>query len=513
MRVAVMRVVVMAKEPRFDSVDIAEELIARFRSARPVDLSAPERTDFALYYEAVLGWYMPSHVLRCVGELTDSDIPVLLILWPPGHSKTTTLAALAAWLLGNNPNLRIIVATHTVDYSQRVLDLTTTLLTHPVSKRIFGDLIPPKSARTRWTQHQRTVKRSDYRLKDPSLLALGVGSSTIGTRADWILGDDLVTQANSMTATMRGHLSQWYWGSLEKRLDPGGLMRIFGARFYAQDLYGELISKGVKTIQLETTPQKPLWPERFPAERVAQFERDDYFSYMAQCRQRPIDLEASFLRESWLSYYIEPPPNLRIYQGVDPCILDDPKTDPLAIVTVGVDRNQTVYLLDILERQADLIAQCEIIRAQIEAWHPVLIEIESNAAQQLIAQKLLSTAALPIVQRSVSLPKALRFRNMATHFRNKKALLPAVVKAGGFVQPHPFKALPFVKEWRSFPGGRKNILDATEHALNVALRISVRAASATKQAPISLSPELQRAVLGSTGRRWRDVKEFDAVFH
>jgi len=471
-------------------MDPLEELLASLRQGIQVAADAPERDDFTLYYEKLLGWKFPSHFRKHIDRIVDPKVPFLLILVPPGHGKTTLLSTMAAWMLGNDPNIRIIIATHTTGYSEQIVGNITNLLTHPVSARAFGDLIPSKELGLQWRQGARTVKRTDYRIKDPSLLALGVGSSTIGYRCDVILADDLVAETNSMTDVMRSHVSRWYWNSLEKRLDPGGIIRIFGSRFYTYDLYGELIAKGLPYIALETTPENPLWPSMYPKERIEEFMERDYFSYMAQCRQDPQDLGGAFLKESWLHYYLEAPENLRIYQGIDPCVTDSSHSDYLAIVTVGVDINENVYILDIYRSQADLEGQCEAIIAQYEKWDPIMVGIEVNASQSMLMQYILQSRALRLFPVQNQMSKSLRFASMASLFRSKKVLLPAYTYTGGFVKPHPYKAEPLVNEWRAFPSStHDDVLDATEIALSVALRIKVGAATSNVDAAMKATGE------------------------
>ncbi len=475
----------------------------------------PEYNDFVLYYESVLEWPMPDHIKRIAHEISDENIEELQILIPPGHSKTTTICVLMAWLLGRNPNLRIMVATHTLNYSQRLIEMACTLLDHPLSRHIFGDLIPQAKDAVKWTSTERYIKRSDYRLKDPSLSAVAVGSSTIGGRCDLIIADDLVTQSNSMTDTMRGHIWNWWTNSLMTRFDKGGRIIMAGTRFYKGDLYGVLKEKGFKTISLPSTIEHPIWPQQKDAADLEKIKSTDYFAYMAQYCLDPIDYGGDYLKEEWLSYYIAEPPNMRYYIGIDPCAKDKKGTDPMSMVVIGTDINKTIHVVDVIERQATKRAQIEIIKTAIQRYNPVLCGIEANAAQRYILEDL-EEEGVPqsrLFEIQTQLPKGIRFSEMSNLFRSHKALLPGVIE-NGFLGPHP-KAYPLVDQWKRYPSPDDHILDALEIAIQSALKIIVSPGMAISVAtPIGRAMESGGKEIRGRGYQQKGKYEgYNPIFH
>lgn len=468
------------------------------REMLPVKVRPEERDSFPAFYERMLDWQIPAYQLPIIPDITADGPFEILFLGPPGHAKTMFLSTYAAWRLGCNPNLRVFVATHTVSYSIMVLQFIEQIIASPPFKQIFGNLIP-KSGTARWTNVEKYLLRSNWRSKDPSLLALGAGSSTIGPRANLLLCDDLVTQQNSMTPTMRGHLANWYFGSLTKRVDPPRQILVVGGRFYAQDLYGRL--KGLyKTHEFSATPEAPLWPEIYPAELLEQMRRESYVNFAAQYEQRPIDLESGFLKESDLHYYVVAPPGLRIYQGVDLCIKAKSeakkpvKPNFFTITTLGVDINRVAYLLDFVQMHASRAQQKETIKIQGARWDPLLVTIETDGAQVYLYQELVEECNLPLNPvTSEGIPKALRLASMATHFHNKKVLLPGMINPDGTIGP-AVAANDFIEAWRGYPRSPDDILDSTERALRGAFGLGVLPASGTaaraKETPLILRREL-----------------------
>jgi len=463
-----------------DVLDLLENtFVSSFkRQDEGVGRERPEYDDFAAYYEAVLEWGMPPFQREIAAKLADESAKELLLICPPGHGKTTLLCTLAAWLLGRDPNLRIMIATHTLSYSQRLINMICGLLSRPISRLLFGELIPNPNDATKWTSSERYLKRSNFRLKDPSLSAVAVGSSTIGGRCDLIIADDLVTQSNSMTPTMREHIWDWWNASLITRLDKGGRMIMAGTRFYKSDLYGELERLGFQVIKLTSTVENPLWPEQKGPEELSRLKSLDYFAYMAQFCADPLDYGDECLKEEWLSYYLAPPPNMRYYIGVDPCAKAKSGTDPMAMVVLGTDINKTIHVVEIMERQANKRAQVEAIASAVKRYNAVLCGVEANAAQGFILEDLEAkgipkSRLLPI---QTQLPKGIRFSEMANLFRSRRALLPGVVE-DGMLKHHP-KVDKLVKEWKNYPSPDDHLLDALELAIQAAIKVIVSPAVA-----------------------------------
>lgn len=500
--------------------NLEDQLVDRFDQRVTTKKSRKEVTDFDAFYKYIYGWSFPKHFVSTLALLYDRKQRTGVISIPPGHGKTTLLIAYAAWCIGNNPNIRIIIATHTLTYSESIVDQIGDIVSLPQFIDIFGDIVP-KGRDAKWTRGNKTVIRDDFRLKDPTLIAVGVGSSTIGLRCDLILGDDLVTQPNSMTDVMRKHISEWYYGSLEKRLDPDGIIRVFGARFYSGDLYKEIVNKGAQQVILEATPDKPLWPEMFDAELLRTYEENDYATFQAQYRQNPIDMSTNFLRESWLDYYLELPDNLRYYVGVDPCAKDTLGTDFISIAIIGFDANGTGYIIDIIKGQGGLHDQADMVERVGEQYNPIIIGIETNNSQgwlieELEKRALESGTGLRFRPIQTQLPKEIRFMAMSNYFRNRKILLPGSFEMG-FLKHHP-RMEEFVRQWRAFPSPQMHddMLDSVDHCLSTALGVGVLPASAMRRLDRKALAERLQKEREERRRRipnGRTVYSYRSIFH
>jgi hypothetical protein len=466
-----------------ESDSLLNGLLSTFSQAFGRDMVDPddrplEYQSFPDYYRGVFQWELPRHFHTALDALLDPDTREMLLLVPPGHGKSSFMSAYNAWVMGRDPNLTTMVATHTLTYSQRLVEYICTLLAHPVSRHSFGDLIPKSSSNVKWTLDQRYLVRTDHRIKDPSFTTAAVGSATIGYRCRMIFADDLVTQTNSMTPVMRGHISNWYWNSLEKRLDPGGKIAIIGTPFYKGDLYGEMRERGYTVVEMPSTPEAPLWPSRFDSKALAHIESKDRKSFKAQYRLEPEDGTEGVLSSRWLYYYLVNPPNMRYYIGVDPCAKDKAGTDPMGLAVIGVDDNDTVYVVETIARQATMRAQARLVVDKMKQYKPVLTGIEVNGSQQALYDELVEMKVyegkLHAVQ--TQLPKPMRIGAMGNTFRNKRALVHGET-VGSLIAPHPLCA-EFVNEWNNYPASGDHVLDAVEIAISTALDVGIKPAAA-----------------------------------
>ena len=482
-----------------DALSLAKKMR---ESMFPTEGVNAKELSFTERYERVLGWKMPAYQAEVVPYFEDSSLEEFILLAPPGHAKSTLTCFLAADALGRNPNERIMIATHTTTYSALLLQYIEEIMSSHEFKAMYGDLIPARGT-ARWTGYEKYIKRSNWKSPHPSLLALGVGSSTIGYRTSLIIGDDLCTQQNSMTQTLRNHLANWYFGSLTKRVDPGGRIIIIGARFYAQDLYGQLLDLYENKVY-KATPEEPLWPERFPATMLEKHRTHSYVQFAAQYEQRPVDLESGFLKESDLHYYIDAPQRLRIFLACDLSHRPRSRTrrksssDPFAMSIAGYEPlNKLVYLLDFIETDASNAQMKSIIKAQAVHWNPTLITIEADAGQDLFVQQMIEETNLPIQGKTTEgVPKAIRYAGMAAHFRNKKVLIKGLMGMDGRMSPHQ-SMNKFIEGWRNFgsPNAPDHCLDATELNLRAIFKVGgVPATGSVVMKRESLPLSAQRAL-------------------
>lgn len=180
-----------------------------------------------------------THVgLHWSGE-PDPDVPgrILyrhkMILWPRGSFKTQYFGVGAtAQEIAKNANIRILYASETSRQAIKPVELVKGVLSSAWSIEKFGEHVPKLTPEGTFTSHQRTMTH----LKDPTLLASGVGEVQTGAHWDLVVWDDVCSQKN--TATPQSIEKLWFWaGEIMSQLDPGCRLLILGTLHHFADIY------------------------------------------------------------------------------------------------------------------------------------------------------------------------------------------------------------------------------------------------------------------------------------
>jgi len=446
---------------------------------RPGDflLSTPRRKPIPVIYVQPAGL----RPCRCLDIETDHTFLANSFI----VHNTSIVSLFAAISLGLDNTNRIMFASHTRDYSALLMNQVEEIMKTPAYRRIFGDILPKQLyassnqtsraltiTNVRWTTYERHLPNRPPRIKDPTMLAISPDSGTPGFGASLILADDLVSQANSSSPTRRKHLEHWFKASLLKRLDPDGKILVVGARFYKHDLYGTLLDEGWEHIILTASPEKPLWPQKWPAALLEQKRQEDPVFFPAQYLQDPQDVEGAGLDPSWFSFYIEAPENMAIFAGVDPGITDS-RGSKTAYVIVGRTVTGEVLLIDGASKFMRGGQLLQLINTIQERYKPVAIGFESNGPQQSIMELITNSQELQPGTNLVGVPsltsKYLRMSSLAAYARSGRLKLPGSLTRRGEIEPDSI-AKQFLSAWASFPSGDTDFLDAYDKAVQLALQ-------------------------------------------
>jgi hypothetical protein len=202
----------------------------------------------------------------------------LLLLVFRSAGKSTLLAVFCAWLLLQNPELRILVLSAEQDLARKMVrNVKRIIERHPLAR----ELIPPRA--DQWSADQFTVRRRKTQ-RDPSLLARGIGGNITGSRADVVICDDVEVPNTCNTAGKREELRERL-REISYVLVPGGLQLYAGTPHSYYSIYAddprpetgeaEPFLAGFSRLQLPLLNARGTsqWPERFPLEKIEEVRR------------------------------------------------------------------------------------------------------------------------------------------------------------------------------------------------------------------------------------------------
>ena len=163
----------------------------------------------------------------------------ILINVPPEHAKSTVLTInYVTYRICLDPNVRIIIVSKTQGMARKFLSAIKTRLSHPNWTKLqmaFGPNGGYKADSPTWSADMIYLGAGrDSGEKDPTVQALGFGSQIYGARADLIILDDVVMNANAHEWEKQ---IEWLQKEVITRLGRHGKLLIVGTRVAPIDLY------------------------------------------------------------------------------------------------------------------------------------------------------------------------------------------------------------------------------------------------------------------------------------
>lgn len=486
------------------------------RATATVDLTVGTPLDFpefAWIWNRATGLSTPRHQVRMARWLAErwtTHQRECLLMAFRNSGKSTIVGLFCAWLLWRWPNLRIMVlaADHALA-KKMVRNVKRIIERHPLTQGL-----KPKR-RDSWASDQFTVNRPGE-LRDPSMLARGMGGNITGSRADIIVCDDVEVPNTCDTAPKRTDLRARL-AELDYVLVPGGMQLYVGTPHTFYTIYADAPRPEVG----ETRPfldgfhrlELPLldgdghsaWPERFPADKIAAIRRrTGPNKFASQMMLKPVNIADGRLD----------PDRLHLYDGDldyqesngtaslslmgrtlvsascfwDPAYGAPGRGDGSVVACVFTDDAGHYWLHRIQWLETDPAApddeatqQCAAVARFLGDLHLPSVRVETNGVGKFLPgllRKAIAEAGLrcAVVEVSSSRNKDLRIIEA----------FDAVLAAGALSAHRSVWNTPFIaemREWLPGTGGRDDGLDAVAGCLAAEpVRLS-RVPSATARRP------------------------------
>ncbi|NPU64589.1 phage terminase large subunit [Bradyrhizobium sp. 83012] len=188
-----------------------------------------------------------------------------------GVGKSWVTSAFVCWLLYCNPQLKIMVVSAS---KTRADDFSTFTL------RLINDIEVLQFLRPRDDQRNSKIAfdvgpaKPDH---SPSVKSVGITGQLTGSRADYIIADDIEVVNNSATQALRDKLSELV-KEFDAVLKPGGRVVYLGTPQCEQSLYNSLPERGYVVR---------IWPSRYPVAA----KREKYGSKLAPFISNKLDAD------------------------------------------------------------------------------------------------------------------------------------------------------------------------------------------------------------------------------
>ena len=411
---------------------------------------------------------------KAFDDIAEGKLKRLIINMPPRHTKSEFASHLfPAYLLGKNPKLKIIEATHTADlavnFGRKVRDL--------IDGEEYRELFPETElkADSRSAGKWLTNKGGEY-------YAAGIGGALAGRGADLFIIDDPHSEQDAMSDKAMDEAYEWFMSGPRQRLQPGGAIVIVMTRWNKKDLTGRLIKKmtqneGADQWEVIEFPAilpsgKPLWENYWKLPELESIKASvSPAKWAAQYMQRPTGEGISIIPKQWFKIWdADKPPTCDYFiQSYDTAFLKSERADYTAITTWGVfypegkigeeiyhGNEAHIILIDCVKERFDFPElKNEALRLH-EYWAPDIVIIEAKASGIPLVQEL-RRVGIPVNTFSPGKgqDKIARLNSVSPIFQDGRVWVPD----NRFGEE-------LMEEVSDFPGGENDdLVDATTLAL------------------------------------------------
>lgn len=356
-----------------------------------------------------------------------------LIMLPRAHLKSHMVATWAAWVITRSPEVTILYVSATAGLAITQLYAIKNILTHSAYTRYFPEYVHPQEGkREKWSQDAISIdhpKRKEEGIRDATISTAGLTTNTTGWHADILIPDDLVVPENAYTEDGRESVSKKS-SQFTSILNAGGFTMACGTRYHPNDIYSTWKAQefDIFNEQEEITDRVPVWEiKEYVVEKDGVFtwpktmrpgdrkffgfdnqvlsriraQYEDRVQFYAQYYNDPNDPGSNRIDRSKFQYYDRKflkqegghwyykRNRLNVYASIDFAFSLSKKSDNSAIVVIGIDADNFIYILDIDCFKTDKISTYfERLAALHSKWEFNKLRAEVTVAQAVIVRDL-----------------------------------------------------------------------------------------------------------------------------
>ena len=199
--------------------------------------------------EFISNWHLEL-IADKLKQCKDGIIKRLIINLPPRNLKSHCVSiCFPAYILGHNPNARIVC----VSYSQDLANLLSRNTRKLMDTNFYKEIFQTRLSKDKQTESEFETTKNGFRY------ATSVNSTLTGIGGNYIIIDDPIKSDDASSATIRKNVNEWYNNTLSSRLDnkQEGVIILVMQRLHLDDLTGHLLKQdGWEVLSLPAVAEK-----------------------------------------------------------------------------------------------------------------------------------------------------------------------------------------------------------------------------------------------------------------
>ena len=427
------------------------------------------------------------NLANVLDRLAKKEIKRLMVFVPPRHGKSELVSRrFPAYILGRNPNARIIATSYSADLAtamsrdvQRIIDSQEYHELFPETY-LSGSLFDPIGKKSKY------VRSADYFEvggHEGYYLSAGVGGGITGRGADYAIIDDPVkNRSEAESKTYRDRVFDWFTSTLYTRLEKDACILLTMTRWHEDDLAGRLLRLAEedpdadqwvvikypaiydeKIPHLDPTdprePGEPLWPQKYSSKQLATIKATvGSYEWSSLYQQTPSPPSGAIFQREWFQYYQKVPDKLdEVIQSWDFTFKDTNESD-YVVGQVWGRKGADKYLLDQVRGKMSFMDSINAVISLSAKW--------PMAKAKIIEEKANGPAVISVLKKQIS--GLIPYNPRGSKVERAYAVTPQF-EAGNVYIPHPKLANwvhDYVEELVAFPNGlHDDQVDCTTQAL------------------------------------------------
>ena len=399
-------------------------------------------------------------------EVAAGKLKRLIVNMPPRHTKSEFASVhFPAWIMGKNPDMKVMQTTHTGELAVRFGRKVRNLMDSQEYEKLFPDvrLKADNKSAGRW----ETNKGGEY-------FAAGVGGAVTGRGADLLVIDDPHSEQDALSPSMLEMCYEWYTSGPRQRLQPGGAIVVVMTRWSTIDLTAKLLERMaephadqwevIEFPAIFPDTDKLLWAEYWKRDELERIKASLPISkWNAQWLQNPTAEEGAIIKREWWRKWKEKeiPPVEYIIQSYDTAFSKKESADYSAISTWGIFRPKEeepdqIILMDCRKGRWDFPELKRIAMEEYKYWEVDMVLIEAKASGTPLTHEL-RRMGIPVVNYTPGKgrDKVTRMHSVAPMF-----------EAGMVWAPKKQFAEEMIEECAAFPfGAHDDLCDSMTQAI------------------------------------------------